>query len=151
MLLIYIPLCFYFIGGLHRHCGLFFQFTFHYASTLSVSARGACITTCTIYIPLCFYFIVGGMKNNPVDNPIYIPLCFYFIADCLADLDKYCTFTFHYASTLSRRRVSRGDCRIFTFHYASTLSAPETSIVSNISEFTFHYASTLSALRTNSS
>ena len=56
-IIIYIPLCFYFIcirpdvdGGMS-----------------------------VIYIPLCFYFICGTVFASGADSLIYIPLCFYFI------------------------------------------------------------------------
>ena len=77
---IYIPLCFYFIGvhaGYRMHEG---KFTFHYASTLSITTPFGEEKVVQIYIPLCFYFIEDGRL-------IVLP--------CKV-------FTFHYASTLSR-------------------------------------------------
>ena len=118
---IYIPLCFYFIPLCQRiaccssylhstmlllyreHPGKYpycYQFTFHYASTLSISqALHGCnklhlhstmlllyrfslfsfTIFCFIYIPLCFYFIRRITGCGMPDIIIYIPLCFYFI------------------------------------------------------------------------
>ena len=79
VLLIYIPLCFYFIGLSWRHLSLMKSFTFHYASTLSFQLIPKRKNTFFIYIPLCFYFI--GTSKFLLLHPrqIYIPLCFYFI------------------------------------------------------------------------
>ena len=98
--LIYIPLCFYFIYSLWHQAVLNRQFTFHYASTLSIfrsfasSAMmhlhstmlllypyGVVCSKCVghIYIPLCFYFIASSSLVKTVVYFIYIPLCFYFI------------------------------------------------------------------------
>ena len=100
-----------------------FQFTFHYASTLSCWRLLVVVSPCPIYIPLCFYFILVLVSSVP-----------------------HCTqFTFHYASTLSFSEYRYSfDTAIFTFHYASTLSLLPISVTDQYSKFTFHYASTLS-------
>ena len=56
-LVIYIPLCFYFI----------------------LLGKGDQLIVLAIYIPLCFYFICGDAKVWGNAKVIYIPLCFYFI------------------------------------------------------------------------
>ena len=120
---IYIPLCFYFIRtiplhksrpshDLHSTMLLLYprgqlltetfkrEFTFHYASTLSILIspmskplhnlhstmlllyrlyHSDCIIADFIYIPLCFYFILFGVFHSSPSSMIYIPLCFYFI------------------------------------------------------------------------
>ena len=61
---IYIPLCFYFID---RFCVLFAdadQFTFHYASTLSISGVSSFSRSALIYIPLCFYFLSSRVPES---------------------------------------------------------------------------------------
>ena len=97
-------------------------FTFHYASTLSMTdfRRPA---YSVIYIPLCFYFIAVVPPMSSAGSGsftfhyastlshvsvlliscilIYIPLCFYFIWVTGYDINDYDKFTFHYASTLS--------------------------------------------------
>ena len=119
---IYIPLCFYFIAEgpwmtkteesyLHSTMLLLyrwrvssvsspFQFTFHYASTLSWH---------TYRIASCFF--------------IYIPLCFYFIKFKLSTSFD-CIFHLHSTMLLLYRirSIYPGYSYIFTFHYASTLS-----------------------------
>ena len=125
---IYIPLCFYFI--LH-HPGNFpscipftfhyastlseragkpglnvILFTFHYASTLSQQAAARFNIPAPIYIPLCFYFIDCSSGSKSSLSSIYIPLCFYFIFRRDMGLYSDLEFTFHYASTLSRRALS---------------------------------------------
>ena len=100
--IIYIPLCFYFIC-VKREFGIYDdEFTFHYASTLSAHPSG-CPKIDKIYIPLCFYFIQAPLSSvacqvsnlhstmlllyqipfptSPAFSLIYIPLCFYFIHD----------------------------------------------------------------------
>ena len=140
-------------------------FTFHYASTLSISARVLQGHT-LIYIPLCFYFIGDAGVVCKVYDFIYIPLCFYFIVSVKHMDELSFLFTFHYASTLSvhlLQKSLRGN--LFTFHYASTLSIQkwrrsikcinlhstmlllyltEDEDVTIPAKFTFHYASTLS-------
>ena len=54
------------------------EFTFHYASTLSVSTSKH-LHQHHIYIPLCFYFIIYFIIKQTLHSLIYIPLCFYFI------------------------------------------------------------------------
>ena len=142
-LTIYIPLCFYFIRrwdwyrglvlyNLHSTMLLLYPggqgsaatvtvFTFHYASTLSITD-----------------------KHYYININIYIPLCFYFIYD--AGITPYCTawFTFHYASTLSEFLfVLSVFCCIYIplcFYFIDMTSLP----ISLKILFTFHYASTLS-------
>ena len=120
--IIYIPLCFYFIGcidwwrcsgyNLHSTMLLLYHVTDWTREQLLV-----------IYIPLCFYFIhCHGIPKWPPHihlhstmlllylgviwilafrRTIYIPLCFYFIRGHCADDICCLLFTFHYASTLS--------------------------------------------------
>ena len=76
---IYIPLCFYFIGESVR----------------------VYLVLVHIYIPLCFYFIQEINRPLVQSIRIYIPLCFYFIGSGLTQLRQQSRFTFHYASTLS--------------------------------------------------
>ena len=76
-----------------------------------------------IYIPLCFYFIGDDESRCVRCWWIYIPLCFYFILRKRSLRQGSFKFTFHYASTLSKKtRQSARYASTFTFHYASTLS-----------------------------
>ena len=90
--MIYIPLCFYFILYSRYLISCVYEFTFHYASTLShrtVSSRPRVIC---IYIPLCFYFIGKSGRNDAESKTIYIPLCFYFIFIInvsVSEIDEY--------------------------------------------------------------
>ena len=101
---IYIPLCFYFIWFWVHYFGWSEKFTFHYASTLS-SRRHAIrhdvkhlhSTMLLLYPP--FILIV------PPPLLIYIPLCFYFIPSRRWQSVTDCSFTFHYASTLSHTHI----------------------------------------------
>ena len=100
-ILIYIPLCFYFIQRTTTpsrndsiiYIPLCFYFIF---SPDFVSPVYFCI-----YIPLCFYFIELQANFAENDDLIYIPLCFYFIHREHLLCSSYSLFTFHYASTLS--------------------------------------------------
>ena len=121
-LYIYIPLCFYFIDNPDHTRTQTIQFTFHYASTLSGAAALICVYN-SIYIPLCFYFIKFYDIVLVQDWYIYIPLCFYFIGGHGREDLPGVSFTFHYASTLSKTPLRVPVLKSsFTFHYASTLS-----------------------------
>ena len=163
---IYIPLCFYFITETGAWASGSIKFTFHYASTLSISGTTASAADVHLHSTM---------------------LLLYLDQHCRACL-IYNTFTFHYASTLSTITVYTEIAyynlhstmlllyRIRYFHqfaissiyiplcfyfiklttksrsykisnlhstmlllYPGTTSAPSTSSI-----FTFHYASTLS-------
>ena len=98
---IYIPLCFYFIGGAYASETQDDKFTFHYASTLSIRNDNILYQLDAF----TFHYASTLSRNGgagPVDGII---------------------FTFHYASTLSIRKILAATTGIaFTFHYASTLS-----------------------------
>ena len=79
LILIYIPLCFYYINCSHV-CYVVNEF---------------------IYIPLCFYYIQTGKIGKVVLVSIYIPLCFYYIHVWSSVWAYNVKFTFHYASTIS--------------------------------------------------
>ena len=99
---IYIPLCFYFIRIRHLEGEMDRAvFTFHYASTLSDAAWEWWTGRPVIYIPLCFYFIATRAQRCKICKRIYIPLCFYFIQHHIHQSEPILWFTFHYASTLS--------------------------------------------------
>ena len=166
---IYIPLCFYFIYFFHRlssahpwylhsimlllyhKCGcLSYEYIWHLHSIM-------------LLLYLCSLFV------RQYVFPIYIPLCFYFISlrKCLRK--PLLSFTFHYASTLSKRRHGRKrDCnKIYIplcFYFIEIMNEKADRqiqiyiplcfyfILSRLIqclkcfEFTFHYASTLSGL-----
>ena len=121
---IYIPLCFYFIISACRRIRHRKTFTFHYASTLSPTvgyfAQDSNVFTFhyastlsdirkpsgfdgSFYIPLCFYFIYTDDVCQGRRKPFYIPLCFYFITRWYGSRGGVKSFTFHYASTLSKQ------------------------------------------------
>ena len=99
---IYIPLCFYFIqSGSHPA----FLAPFHLHSTMLLLYR--------------IIFLHAFQSSH-----IYIPLCFYFICTPFTNATACAKFTFHYASTLSGTQFDPNTLySIFTFHYASTLSS----------------------------
>ena len=107
-IMIYIPLCFYFISPVILSRLTLYTFTFHYASTLSCVGISVDFVLVNIYIPLCFYFILLSAgynvwwisftfhyastlsslpgRESACFKLIYIPLCFYFIGYHPADL-----------------------------------------------------------------
>ena len=128
-IIIYIPLCFYFIFQAciisevindNLHSTMLLLYLLHY---LLINLFKI------IYIPLCFYFIGVTSMCISGSSCIYIPLCFYFIHRekdrgvlfhnlhstmlllypllSFHILPYLCTFTFHYASTLSSVADSR--------------------------------------------
>ena len=121
-ILIYIPLCFYFIEVSVLHNVAYINLH----STMLLLYRGCAADEFRrirlIYIPLCFYFIaclrsshilyshlhstmlllyLGNRIRYQRLRQIYIPLCFYFIPLRAVQHCRWSTFTFHYASTLS--------------------------------------------------
>ena len=96
VIVIYIPLCFYFILA---HClGKLkaVPFTFHYASTLSASSSR--FRKRSSKFTLHYASTLSKMELVQIWNMrvIYIPLCFYFIAD----LDEVRKEIMHLHSTM---------------------------------------------------
>ena len=54
-------------------------FTFHYASTISLSSYPVAALEIYLYIPLCFYYIMPLIIMHSRLSQLYIPLCFYYI------------------------------------------------------------------------
>ena len=77
-----------------------------------------------IYIPLCFYFIkVWWKAAQDVGNYLHSTMLLLYRSGSICGPMTATTFTFHYASTLSRRGSAQVKEHFsFTFHYASTLS-----------------------------
>ena len=165
--LIYIPLCFYFITACHVAAVPGHKFTFHYASTLSRQRHCKSFTDLSIYIPLCFYFIQKALIEvmYSFKNLHSTMLLLYPSVPLLATLAKI-TFTFHYASTLSRTIFWPGppnsylhSTMLLLYHPAGAaralidriyiplcfyfIACDFSGLVSGTA-FTFHYASTLS-------
>ena len=97
---IYIPLCFYFIAGQSVNKNLDKLFTFHYASTLSLSDSRP------IFLLKSFTFHYASTLSNSV-----VPIM-------AQKLDLHSTMLLLYR----RSEQSTVRCTTFTFHYASTLS-----------------------------
>ena len=120
--IIYIPLCFYFIGNspptlctyLHLHSTMLLLYPEPHFAT----ARHKKHLHSTM---LLLYHRILKRRMRPFK--IYIPLCFYFIVNTDSEQELRVGFTFHYASTLSWcvQFVLWSEW-LFTFHYASTLS-----------------------------
>ena len=122
LLLIYIPLCFYFIDSVYGHEIIIVVFTFHYASTLSLFPAGRT----RLFLLFTFHYA------STLSPCVY--LCVF--VDVL--------FTFHYASTLSGIQVSLKPI-ISYLHSIMLLLYHKADVVSYyVLTFTFHYASTLS-------
>ena len=120
---IYIPLCFYFILIKFLRKLACVEFTFHYASTLSYSLRLWLLSVQTftfhyastlslitltvkslksyLHSTMLLLYRRSGMRQQSRRN-IYIPLCFYFICGVSWYSWQLTSFTFHYASTLSK-------------------------------------------------
>ena len=77
--LIYIPLCFYFIIASHNFNSRSILFTFHYASTLSRTKSK--LDTTLVLFTFHYASTLSFPKDYIIDRDynIYIPLCFYFI------------------------------------------------------------------------
>ena len=85
---------------LYAHDITSLEFTFHYASTLSVLQASLLRGT----FPFTFHYASTlSLCIFPVSRVflIYIPLCFYFISSSRMRWELMTEFTFHYASTLS--------------------------------------------------
>ena len=99
-------------------------FTFHYASTLSGRRVILLRDRFPIYIPLCFYFIWRTKRNTAQKINLHSTMLLLYRKGAEHNIQRDTSFTFHYASTLSREEaIKRFVTTTFTFHYASTLSA----------------------------
>ena len=126
---IYIPLCFYFIGGATGTDNNNEKFTFHYASTLSGVSR-LCINTpqhlhstmLLLYlISLCrslnlvvftFHYastLSKQQQSQTLIENIYIPLCFYFIENLnyqeAKDILIYIPLCFYFIIVVQQDRI----------------------------------------------
>ena len=102
------------------------RFTFHYASTLSVTLSSSNLQRLTFTFHYASTLSRAEMHIRGYAIHIYIPLCFYFILSRDMAKNKNFVFTFHYASTLSIAFVIAAYASFqFTFHYASTLSGDD--------------------------
>ena len=82
MLIIYIPLCFYFIMDDLSEPIRANEFTFHYASTLSTFSFSHFLPLSHLHSTmLLLYLQVPSLFIRAYQ--IYIPLCFYFIDDTI--------------------------------------------------------------------
>ena len=120
---IYIPLCFYFIPVPSLYFPALVIFTFHYASTLSTVPLGSTLHRSNLHSTMLLLY--QGRSGSPRPTyPIYIPLCFYFIDvatlySYLYPPDLHSTMLLLYPGySHTRQRLPLS----FTFHYASTLS-----------------------------
>ena len=168
-LLLYIPLCFYYIGKDKIHTpfcsGLYIPLCFYYICILLSIGEDKT----WLYIPLCFYYIEEAKEKEPEQPELYIPLCFYYIGPVDVGAMQmsflYIPLCFYYISCCSCSSVIP---EIFTFHYASTISIFRNSgrfrtfplhstmlllyqnaycwLAVIYHSFTFHYASTISML-----
>ena len=75
-------------------------------------------------------------SSSCAPNLIYIPLCFYFIGSCSAGVACHNTFTFHYASTLSRPPFPLLFSSIQVYFLSTPLSSYLSSQKSSSSHFT---------------
>ena len=120
---IYIPLCFYFIPEQLPDAKQPTEFTFHYASTLSLSSASSPFPYPDLHSTMLLLYPISEAGEILLLECIYIPLCFYFILQRSCQQCRGLPFTFHYASTLSSLEKRLMKLYIaFTFHYASTLS-----------------------------
>ena len=124
---LYIPLCFYYIEICKQRHIHIFNFTFHYASTISPQQQNNVITINDFTFHYASTISRQYFQTFLYAFYLYIPLCFYYI-----------TTWRQTASFLSGT---------FTFHYASTISGYPGKYSRNYSTFTFHYASTISGMR----
>ena len=161
--LFYIPLCFYLyeLGSAITEVENV-VFTFHYASTYTRRSDSQSDRQ-RFYIPLCFYLYwmdtltAYGMAilhstmllliRRVISDTwglvwFYIPLCFYLYRIHPVVHEHHIFFTFHYASTYTRRkRIRAALCKILhSTMLLLILANPHADAGAGV--FTFHYAST---------
>ena len=120
---IYIPLCFYFISAMPGMLDLAAaSFTFHYASTLSSDRHFRIAAFLDLHSTMLLLYRNRRNRGSDRYTNLHSTMLLLYRNSERINWD-ISTFTFHYASTLSRMEHDRGAARIsFTFHYASTLS-----------------------------
>ena len=142
---LYIPLCFYYIKQSFSVILKSTNFTFHYASTISLASPSNTMSVSSLHSTMLLLYLIGLRDKETGREYLYIPLCFYYIITPKKPPIKESIFTFHYASTISLCSfLSICNLFPFTFHYASTISVNVDQSVEQPSNFTFHYASTIS-------
>ena len=139
---IYIPLCFYFIVIASCVSLSRFSFTFHYASTLSISRYFFWMLTisftfhyastlsnrtlCTVYCYTLFTFHYASTLSTkrfpsiPQYSVIYIPLCFYFIVD-YGTWIKFCWKTYLHSTMLLLYQIASDDETVSNYDLHSTM------------------------------
>ena len=168
-ILIYIPLCFYFIVSKWNNSVSQFSIYIPLCFYFIASFRRIQCLMYLIYIPLCFYFIWFGTYLYSAPYSIYIPLCFYFIAywhrhrsriyihlhstmlllyplSCNRDLPVlqiYIPLCFYFILRTYLDRLRSSQIYIpLCFYFISESS----TTMESKKKFTFHYASTLSVM-----
>ena len=113
MLIIYIPICFYYFGvgeyvrsrvyNLHSNMFLLFHILFQKSNPCDV-----------IYIPICFYYFFSSKIFNKMERRIYIPICFYYFLFLGSPVLLSTRFTFQYVSIISKDWVEylKGQCNL---------------------------------------
>ena len=164
--MIYIPLCFYFIRSQYRSLCRGYEFTFHYASTLSKEIVMAKVICNNLHSTMLLLYLwrasVAKMSTAYLHSTML--LLYPYLRNVTHVLDL---FTFHYASTLSAVADAYGavvliyiplcfyfipiqcNFRIGIKHLHSTMLLLYRTCRGSNQErdlpFTFHYASTLSS------
>ena len=144
-MVLYIPLCFYYIPVRHLITIHIFDFTFHYASTISVAdARGG-ENGVTLHSTMLQLYPEPPKDKSGCVPKLYIPLCFYYISSGITATAEP-IFTLHSTMLLlyPKEQAIQSVETAFTFHYASTISIFHLICIRLRFHFTFHYASTIS-------
>ena len=150
LLLIYIPLCFYFIGkGGTSMTG---DMDLHSTMLLLYRRRGSYLCRHIRHLHSTMLLLYQTTTTLSVGTMIiYIPLCFYFISTAEYQISRLMQNL--HSTMLLLYQVIGIDLGITTLHLHSTmllLYQPSSLYVFRVrDEFTFHYASTLSVFRKN--
>ena len=100
------------------------QFTFHYASTLSLILASWSYSSWHLHSTMLLLYLSLCLAWDCISIHLHSTMLLLYLGGKVRVTREF-VFTFHYASTLSSSaRQGRSADRIFTFHYASTLSAP---------------------------
>ena len=148
-IILYIPLCFYYIDYLYAKDKNKLNFTFHYASTISRLSIAVGLHRTTLHSTMLLLYHFHVCFHSAMLY-LYIPLCFYYIL--LPAGVVYTTYvTLHstmlllYLDSYCRFRLPSVLYIPLCFYYISTLPPA----VTNNATFTFHYASTISVVAFN--
>ena len=113
---IYIPLCFYFIGYIRAKLSVAIAFTFHYASTLSLVKMSPQGFRLYLHSTMLLLYPDNAVPVTAPNYHLHSTMLLLYRRRVRTTFLLRSTFTFHYASTLSKSCREWEEKRLFYLH-----------------------------------